>query len=401
MSTINIILRKDKIKKTTGKCPLYMRVIEGEKITVISLGQDILEEEWDDKKQKAKSKHSNSSRINNLISQKLSEAESFKIELNGKPGLGELLKKGKVKLVEKSFSGYFNEYLGELKRAQIAGTFRKSESILKKLTDYKKQRDILFKELDLEFLKNYEKHLRKLGNSTNTIHANFRVIRMLLNRAVKEDVILIQNNPFNKYKLKAEKTEKTFLTEEEIKSFDNVVVTKGSAMAKHKDIFVFACYAGGIRISDLLQLRWEHYDPKNEKVTFFIQKTKQQHSVKLPPKAKEIINKYKPEGDLKGFIFPFLDNSEDLSSPFVLLKRISSATAYINKNLKILAKKANINKKISQHISRHSYGTMAHSKGMSIVHVSKIMAHSNIATTLIYSKVLGLDQDEAQDKIFS
>jgi site-specific recombinase XerD len=44
---------------------------------------------------------------------------------------------------------------------------------------------------------------------------------------------------------------------------------------------------------------------------------------------------------------------------------------------------------------------MAHSKGMSIVHVSKIMAHSNIATTLIYSKVLGLDQDEAQDKIFS
>lgn len=49
MSTINIILRKDKIKKTTGKCPLYMRVIEGEKITVISLGQDILEEEWDDK----------------------------------------------------------------------------------------------------------------------------------------------------------------------------------------------------------------------------------------------------------------------------------------------------------------------------------------------------------------
>jgi len=111
-----------------------MRVIEGEKITVISLGQDILEEEWDDKKQKAKNKHSNSSRINNLISQKLSEAESFKIELNGKPGLGELLKKGKVKLVEQSFTGYFNEYLGELKRAQIAGTFRKSESILKKLT---------------------------------------------------------------------------------------------------------------------------------------------------------------------------------------------------------------------------------------------------------------------------
>jgi hypothetical protein len=113
MSTINIILRKDKIKKTTGKCPLYMRVIEGETITVISLGQDILEEEWDDKKQKAKSKHSNSSRINNLISQKLSEAESFKIELNGKPGLGELLKKGKVKLE----SPFFKDILMKEKNA--------------------------------------------------------------------------------------------------------------------------------------------------------------------------------------------------------------------------------------------------------------------------------------------
>ena len=378
-----------------------MRVIEGEKITVLSLGIDILEEEWDERKQKAKSKHSNSSRINNLISQKLSEAESIKIELNGKPGLGDLLKKSKVKIVEKSFTNYFDEYLGELERAQIAGTFRKSKSILKKLNDYNKQRSISFEEFNLEYLKNYEKHLRKLGNSTNTIHANLKVMRMLFNRAVNEDVILIQDNPFSKYKIKTEKTEKTFLTEAEIKVFDEVEVTKGSAVAKHKDIFVFACYAGGIRISDLLQLRWEHYDPKNEKVTFFIQKTKQQHSVKLPPKAKEIINKYKPEGELKGYIFPFLNDSEDLTSPFVLLKKISSATAYINKNLKILAKKANINKKLSQHISRHSYGTMAHSKGMSIVHVSKIMAHSNIATTLIYSRIVNQELDEATDKIFS
>lgn len=400
MASVTVVLKRNK-PKPNGDFPLYLRIIKNRKTVFESLGINVPEALWDEANKRVKGKYPNSARVNNTIAKKIAEANDKVLELDGKAGGVKQIKKELSQKVTGSFVDYFNEYLGELERAQIAGTHRKSKSILKKLTDYNKQRDISFEELDLQFLKNYEKHLRKLGNSTNTIHANFRVIRMLLNRAVKEDVMLIQNNPFNKYKLKAEKTEKTFLTEEEIKSFDNVVVTTGSAMAKHKDIFVFACYAGGIRISDLLQLRWEHYDPKNEKVTFFIQKTKQQHSVKLPPKAKEIINRYKPEGDLKGFIFPFLDDSEDLSSPFVLLKRISSATAYINKNLKILAKKANINKKISQHISRHSYGTMAHSKGMSIVHVSKIMAHSNIATTLIYSKVLGLDQDEAQDKIFS
>lgn len=396
MSTINIILRKDKIKKTTGKCPLYMRVIEGEKITVISLGQDILEEEWDDKKQKAKSKHSNSSRINNLISQKLSEAESFKIELNGKPGLGELLKKGKVKLVERSFTGYFNEYLGELKRAQIAGTFRKSESILKKLTDYNKQRDISFKELDLEFLKNYEKHLRKLGNSTNTIHANFRVIRMLLNRAVKEDVILIQDNPFQKFKSKKESVEKIFLTENELNAFESISIS-GSTQKIHQDMFVFASYTGGIRISDLLKLKWENFDGKH--INIFIQKTKNHLSINVPTKGLAIMNKYKPKELDKpvGYIFPILKNEDDLSNPHDLLTKISSATAHANKNLKFIAKSAKIEKIITFHSSRHTWATRALAKGMPVTHVSKLMGHSNLQVTMGYAKIVNKDLDDAME----
>lgn len=396
MSTINIILRKDKIKKTTGKCPLYMRVIEGEKITVISLGQDILEEEWDDKKQKAKSKHSNSSRINNLISQKLSEAESFKIELNGKPGLGELLKKGKVKLVEKSFTNYFNEYLGELERAQIAGTFRKSKSVLKKLNDYNKKRDISFEKFDLDFLKNYEKHLRKLGNSTNTIHANFRVIRMLLNRAVKEDVILIQDNPFQKFISKKESVEKIFLTENELNAFESISIS-GSTQKIHQDMFVFASYTGGIRISDLLKLKWENFDGKH--INIFIQKTKNHLSINVPTKGLAIMNKYKPKELDKpvGYIFPILKNEDDLSNPHDLLTKISSATAHANKNLKSIAKSAKIEKIITFHSSRHTWATRALAKGMPVTHVSKLMGHSNLQVTMGYAKIVNKDLDDAME----
>ena len=36
-------------------------------------------------------------------------------------------------------------------------------------------------------------------------------------------------------------------------------------MSHHRNMYVFAAYAGGVRISDLLQLRWQNYDGKHIK----------------------------------------------------------------------------------------------------------------------------------------
>lgn len=394
MATVKVVLKKNKFKAATGKYPLYLRIIEGEKNTFKSLGIDLLADEWDESKQRVKVKHPNSARMNQIIAKKISEVQDIQLENIGKKGLGKLIKKGKIKKEELSLTAYFQDYVDDLKLSGQAGTHRRVKSILKKFKDYNKQKDVLFSEFTLNYLKAYEQYLKIKKNSTNTVHSNLKVFRMLMNKAVQEDLILIQNNPFERYKLKTEKVEKVYLTEEEIKALDSVLVTSGTVMEKHRDLFTFACYAGGIRVSDLLQLRWENYDPINEKVSFFIQKTKQNHSVKLPNKAIEIIHKYRANENSKGYIFGLIDESAFGASPEDLLQKISSATAYINKNLKILAGKANIEKKLSMHISRHSMASMALKKGMNVAHLSKIMAHSNLAATMIYAKL----NDESLDR---
>ena len=92
-----------------------------------------------------------------------------------------------------------------------------------------------------------------------------------------------------------------------------------------------------------------------------------------------------------------LSEDIDLNDPRALDNAISSATAYINKNINTLAKKANISKKVSFHASRHTWATRALKKGMSIDKVSKLMGHAAIRETQIYAKIVNEELDKAMD----
>lgn len=401
MATIRAVLKKNKIK-ASGLIPIYLRIIEGEKNTFKSTGIDVRLDEWDEKNAKVRSKHPNSVRMNHLIAKKISELEDIRIQLDGKGGLGKEVKalgEKKGKTDKQSFTKFFKEYVDQQKVDKKFGTHKKVQSVLKKFNDYNKHRDVPFSKFTLEYLREYENYLRHLGNSTNTIQANLKVFRMLFNRAVELDLIPIQNNPFGKHKLKTEKVEKSFLTQTEVDAIDQVKLTAGSKMEAHRDMFVFACYAGGIRISDLLQLRIERYDRATKVISFFVHKTKNDHTIKLPKRAVEILERYISNGKTSGYVFDLLDESIFNAPADLLLTKISSATAYANKNLKTIKELAGIEKSISFHSSRHTFGTLAVKKGIGIQMVSKIMVHSNLTTTLGYAKIIDAQMYSEMDKM--
>ena len=161
-------------------------------------------------------------------------------------------------------------------------------------------------------------------------------------------------------------------------------------------MYIFAAYAGGLRISDVLQLKWQNFNGTH--VTITTQKTKEQVSIKLPNKALDYIQKYQ-RADAKptDYIFPFLKNDIDYSKGASLFNAISSNTAYANKNLKIIAEKAGIEKHISFHTSRHTFATRALRKGMRIEYVSKLLGHTAIKTTQVYAKIVNSELDKAMD----
>lgn len=71
----------------------------------------------------------------------------------------------------------------------------------------------------------------------------------------------------------------------------------------------------------------------------------------------------------------------------------------MNVKLKKLVEAAGICKLISFHCARHTYATMLLTYGADLYTVSKLLGHSNIATTQIYAKLVDQKRREAVELI--
>jgi integrase/recombinase XerD len=399
MASVKLIFKTEKAN-AVGEVPLYLRITKDRKSRYVSLGIKINpEKHWNEKDKKVKKSHPNSQRLNNFIAQKIAEAEGLALTLESstKPTSSKRIKDTLKGTTSTSFLKYADEYIKAIEKKGKISTATKASAIISKLKTWLGTKDLQFDEITVSFLKAYEHYLsHSLGNSTNTIHANLKVIRRLFNEAVSEDIVPFEKNPFLKYKLKLERTVKNFLTEEELKALEDLEINVGTMKSHHRNMYVFAAYAGGVRISDVLLLKYKHFD--GERILLDTYKTGSTVSIKLPQKALGIINQYvKDKPNAEEFIFPILKIDKDYSDPKVIFRAISSATAYTNKNLKSIAKKLEFNHNLNFHSSRHTWATRALRKGMRIEYVSKLMGHSSIKTTQIYAKIVSEELDKAME----
>jgi hypothetical protein len=120
--------------------------------------------------------------------EKYVSSKKIKEAIMGKPA---------VSLVE-----YANQYISDNKAKGKVGTSKNVKAVLFKLQTFLKSKDLNFDDFDLPFLKRYEHYLRDdLKNKQNTIHANLKILRMLFNSAIREELIEPQLSPFIKFKL--------------------------------------------------------------------------------------------------------------------------------------------------------------------------------------------------------
>lgn len=395
-TTAKIVLKKNK-KNKDGDIPIYIRITKDRLSRFYATGIAVKERFWDEKERKVKKGYPNATRTNNLLAQRFAELQGKALdwETDHKSIKKKTLRKEIAKTNDESFTEYFDKYIEYLKANKKLGTLDKADATYSKLHAFANTENILFREIDVDFLKKWEKHMKeKLLNMVNTIHANMKMLRKLFNDAVREELIPYTQNPFPKFPLKTEKSKKEYLTDEELLKIEKLSLVPGSKINDHRNIFVFAAYSGGVRISDVLQLRWKDFTGTH--ISFTQQKTNDHVSVLLPPKALQILQSYKQiTGDKDdNYIFPLLSNG---IKDETLFNAISSATAYANKNLKEIAKKAKINKPLTSHIARHSFATRALRKGMRIEHVSKLLGHSSIKTTQVYAKIVSEELDKAME----
>lgn len=398
MASLTTVFRWDKLNKNE-EAPIHFRLVKDRKNTHISTGIMLHKDFWDDDKGRIKNKHPHYARLTSFITNKFNELQDqlFAHETSTL-SLTTLQLRDKIygKRPEDFFT-FADQVCEQYKSAGRVGTYDRTKSVIQKLREYAKGHTLSFQDITPGYLAKYENYLRTtLKNRTNTIHANLKFIRKIFNDAYRQDIIEMNINPFLKYKLKTEKTHRNFLVEEELKLVINAKITPGTRMDLHRDMFVFAAFTGGLRISDVLLLRWQDFNGSHLRIR--IKKTQQPLSIKVPNIGLMILDKYAQfKTSDQGFIFPMLQDGLDMFDAVEVDRQISAASAYINKNLKSIAKKSGINKKISFHVSRHSWACNALIKNIPLTYVSQLMGHASTRETEVYLHVGTKELDAAMD----
>ena len=226
-----------------------------------------------------------------------------------------------------------------------------------------------FKDITYTFLKDFEVHLKEKGNSVNTVAKHMRQLRTLVNEAINQGYIPSDAYPFRKYKIKQAKGRKEFLTPDELKRLENLDVDK--KLRHVLDAFLFCCYTG-LRYSDFCQLTPENIIRVNGKRWLHFKSVKTDVEIRLPlhllfeGKALAVLERY------------------DIVTDFAKIGPNSEA----NKHLAQLATLARIRKHITYHTARHTCATLLVHQGVPITTVQKLLGHTSVRTTEVYSEVL-------------
>jgi len=234
-------------------------------------------------------------------------------------------------------------------------------------------------DIDYTFIKKYDYFLAKdyktepekalARNTINKYHSRFRTI---LNIAIKEN--MINNNPYQSFPLKNTKSNRTYLSPDELIKFKEADIGYNKSLDRIRDIFLFSCNTG-LRFSDAMKLKMTDIKRNNENKQYIeIVSTKTKEDVLLPltREAIDIIDKYESFNDrlVHDFILPQISNQK------------------FNTYLKVIGNIANIDKDITHHVARHTFATIALNKGIPIEVVQKLLSHTDIKTTQIYAKLL-------------
>ena len=191
----------------------------------------------------------------------------------------------------------------------------------------------------------------------------------VFNKATRLGIIRV--NPF--YQLEKEDcfpkptvSHKQFLTPEELKRFMSSD-EKSPGVHETQLAFGFACLTG-LRISDIRALKWSDIRKDNDQNILIIvqRKTQTINSVPICPTAMD----WMPERHKDNSVFHL------------------PAHANVDAAVKRIAKKVGIEKPISFHTARHTFGTLIQLATADIETTKSLMGHSSLKSTVIYADVM-------------
>ncbi len=359
-----------------GKLPIYCRISCNRRKAELFTGLYCDPKKWDIAKERVKGNPELNAQIIKIDS-KIQDYYLDKSYQGISPSAKDL--KAMLQGNDRSSSSiltYFETFIDDISKLPdqyTIATLKKYKTIRRHLMEFLdgiEKSEIHFSDYNLALVNEFDFYLRsKVKLNPNTTAKYLKQFKAVFNRAIQFGYL--NQNPFTGYKFKLQKTNRTFLTTEEINAIETLVIPNES-LAKVRDCFVFAVYSG-LRYSDVCNLTKSHLktDKKgNHWLEFNIQKTKENSRLPLLDKAYQIVARYQ---------------SQEL--PFErLLPAISHQK--VNLFLKMIGNLAGISKTLTFHVARHTFATtVTLSNNVPLEIVQKYLGHSSISSTQVYAKI--------------
>ena len=357
-------------EKRNGEVAIMARITVDGKICQFSTKQNILPENWNVKAGKATGKAAG--QINKMLDDVKASLNHIYHEQQRRDNYVTAEK------VKNEFLGHsenhatlldlFVKHNNDVKQligiSKSASTYQKYEVTrkhLEKFLMYKyKLSDIALQEINLMFITDFEVYLKTIGKCNSNTTAKFmqffkRIILIARNNGI------ITGDPFANYKIRIQKVDIGYLTEEEIEKILKLNLV--SERLEHvRDLFIFSCFCG-LAYIDVAGLRKEHIRKSFDGNLWIMTKrvkTGTNVNVPLLDIPRMILNKYKNKLP-NGKIIPIISNQK------------------LNSYLKEIADLSRIRKNLTFHQARHTFATTTTlSKGVPIETVSKMLGHTNI-----------------------
>ena len=396
-STFCITFYVNKGKQKNGVVPVLGRITINGSITQFSCKQGIDPKLWDAKANRAIGRSEQSLRVNRTLDniraqvtkhyQRISDRVSYvnaEMVRNAWQGIGT-----EYDTLLGAFDKHNEEFAKRTGKDRSRNTLDKYLTVRKHIADFIKSQyrrsDLHLKEITEEFIKGFSLYLRiTLGLSQSTVWLYCIPLKMIVTKAHNNGTI--SSNPLAYYHVPQEVKERGYLTEDELKVMIGHDFGISPKLEIVRDLFIFAVFTG-LSYIDIRNLTADNIvisSDGSQWIATHREKTGTPVNVKLLDVPLYIISKYS-NTSANGHIFPVPRNSD------------------CNIRLKEIAKACGIDKHVVFHMSRHSFATLALTKGVPIESVSRMLGHTKITTTQIYAKItnekIGHDMDMFSTKL--